>query len=59
MALLATASAGLLRAGAGVPSDNDMAAYLLVYFKDEDHSLHFALSLFENPQGLAKRANMR
>jgi hypothetical protein len=28
----------------GVPSDKDMAAYLLVYFKDEDHSLHFALS---------------
>lgn len=44
MVLLAAASAGLLRAGDGVPSDKDMAAYLLVYFKDEDHSLHFALS---------------
>ena len=27
-----------------VPTDNDMAAYLLVYFLDSDHSLHFALS---------------
>jgi len=28
----------------GAPSDKDMAAYLMVYHKDEDHSLHFALS---------------
>ncbi|NEU70086.1 glycoside hydrolase family 43 protein [Spirosoma agri] len=27
-----------------VPSEKDVAAYLLVYFKDEDHSLHMALS---------------
>jgi len=26
------------------PTDKDMAAYLLVYFKDQDHSLYFALS---------------
>ena len=27
-----------------VPTDKDLAAYLLVYFLDQDHSLHFALS---------------
>ncbi len=27
-----------------VPEEKDMAAYLLVYFKDSDHSLHMALS---------------
>jgi len=27
-----------------VPKEKDMAAYLMVYFKDADHSLHFALS---------------
>jgi predicted GH43/DUF377 family glycosyl hydrolase len=27
-----------------MPAEKDMAAYLLVYFKDQDHSLHFALS---------------
>ncbi len=27
-----------------VPSESDMKAYLLVYFKDSDHSLHMALS---------------
>lgn len=26
------------------PAEKDMAAYLLVYFKDDTHSLHFALS---------------
>lgn len=26
------------------PKEKDMAAYLMVYFKDADHSLHFALS---------------
>src|SRR6202000_1783898 len=29
---------------AGVPAEKDLAAYLLVYFLDKDHSLHFALS---------------
>ncbi len=29
---------------AALPTDKDMTAYLLVYFKDQDHSLHFALS---------------
>lgn len=29
---------------AKVPTDKDMTAYLLVYFLDSDHSLHFALS---------------
>lgn len=32
------------RARAGVPAEKDLGAYLLVYFKDEDHSVHFALS---------------
>ncbi len=27
-----------------VPAEKEMAAYLLVYFKDKDHSLYFALS---------------
>ncbi|MBW4888125.1 glycoside hydrolase family 43 protein [Mucilaginibacter sp. HMF5004] len=27
-----------------VPTEKDMGAYLMVYFKDADHSLHFALS---------------
>ncbi|MFD2744664.1 MULTISPECIES: glycoside hydrolase family 43 protein [Sphingobacterium] len=27
-----------------VPSESDMAAYLMVYFKDDTHSVHFALS---------------
>jgi hypothetical protein len=31
-------------AHAGVPVEKDLAAYLFVYFKDDDHSLHFALS---------------
>ena len=26
------------------PEDKDMAVYLMVYFKDESHSLYFALS---------------
>jgi len=29
---------------ATVPAEKDLAAYLLVYFVDQDHSLHFALS---------------
>jgi predicted GH43/DUF377 family glycosyl hydrolase len=29
---------------AKVPAEKDLAAYLLVYFLDRDHSLHFALS---------------
>jgi predicted GH43/DUF377 family glycosyl hydrolase len=36
--------AGSLCARAGVPAEKDLAAYLLVYFLDKDHSLHFALS---------------
>src|SRR6185437_2310062 len=39
--------AGLITAPstrAGVPVEKDLAAYLFVYFKDADHSLHFALS---------------
>lgn len=27
-----------------IPKEKDMAAYLMVYFKDADHSLHFAMS---------------
>ena len=27
-----------------MPAESDLAAYLLVYFKDQDHSLYFALS---------------
>jgi hypothetical protein len=33
-----------LASGAGVPAEKDLAAYLLVYFKDDTHSLYFALS---------------
>ena len=29
---------------AKAPAEKDLAAYLLVYFKDQDHSLYFALS---------------
>ncbi len=29
---------------AKTPTEKDLAAYLLVYFKDQDHSLYFALS---------------
>lgn len=29
---------------AGIPSEKDMAAYLMVYFKDDTHSLYMALS---------------
>ena len=29
---------------AQVPAEKDLAAYLLVYFLDQDHGLHFALS---------------
>ncbi len=32
------------RVGAMAPAEDDLAAYLLVYFKDETHSIHFALS---------------
>src|ERR1035438_10549790 len=48
LALLAGAI--LLSAGcatpqkAKLPAEKDLAAYLLVYFLDQDHSLHFALS---------------
>lgn len=28
----------------GIPSEKDMAAYLMVYFKDDTHSLYMALS---------------
>ena len=31
-------------ARAGVPAEKDLSAYLFVFFKDDDHSLHFALS---------------
>jgi hypothetical protein len=31
-------------ATAGVPRESELGAYLLVYFHDEDHSLHMALS---------------
>src|SRR5690348_17290264 len=47
IALVVTAAvlfAGLLCARAGVPAEKDLSAYLLVYFLDKDHSLHFALS---------------
>jgi hypothetical protein len=34
----------LPRLAVPTPTEKDMAAYLFVYFKDEDHSLHMALS---------------
>ena len=43
-AMLLMASVGPLSAAPKVPSEKDMAAYLLVYFKDETHSIHLALS---------------
>lgn len=33
-----------MKAQAAVPTEKDMAAYLMVYFSDSDHSLHMALS---------------
>lgn len=32
------------RAASTTPSESEMAAYLLVYFKDDTHGIHFALS---------------
>jgi hypothetical protein len=43
-ALVIIAIAASLCARAGVPAEKDLGAYLLVYFLDKDHSLHFALS---------------
>lgn len=45
--LLAVASFSLLSTGcatARVPAESAMSAYLLVYFRDDTHSLHMALS---------------
>jgi predicted GH43/DUF377 family glycosyl hydrolase len=42
--LLALSLASTLVASAGVPAESELGAYLLVYFHDEDHSLHMALS---------------
>lgn len=42
IATLILASAGMLHAAA--PQEKDMAAYLLVYHKDDTHSLHMAIS---------------
>src|SRR4051812_15934131 len=42
--IMAALITGGPRVRAGVPTDKDLAAYLFVYFKDDDHSLHFALS---------------
>lgn len=35
---------GALLAEAKIPQEKDMSAYLMVYFSDSDHSLHFATS---------------
>ena len=35
---------GITRGKAGLPAEKDRSAYLLAYFKDETHSLHFAVS---------------
>ena len=42
IAVVASIVGGL--AQTGVPSEKDLAAYLMVYFSDSDHSLHMALS---------------
>jgi len=41
---LLTAASVLGAYGAEVPDEKDMSAYLMVYFLDSDHSLHFAVS---------------
>lgn len=38
-----------------VPYEKDTGAYLLVYFKDNTHSLHFALS----PDGIYRKVAMK
>jgi len=44
LSLLALSLASALMASARVPADSELGAYLLVYFHDETHSLHMALS---------------
>lgn len=36
--------AGVAQTKIKIPQEKDMAAYLMVYFKDADHSLHYAVS---------------
>ncbi|WP_372775561.1 glycoside hydrolase family 43 protein [Mangrovibacterium sp.] len=44
IALLFTVTSCLQPTKTKVPSEEEMKAYLMVYFKDSDHSLHMALS---------------
>lgn len=37
-------AASPLSAATALPSEKDMKAYLLVFFSDADHSVHFAVS---------------
>lgn len=42
--ILKVAALATILPAAAAPSESDMAAYLMVYFSDSDHSLHMALS---------------
>lgn len=42
--LLLVATGTFAQSKLKVPKEKDMGAYLMVFFKDDDHSLHFALS---------------
>ncbi len=44
LAICGFLSASFCMAGNNVPQEKDMSAYLLTYFTDADHSLHFAIS---------------
>ncbi len=44
MAFASLIPASAINSDAKSPSEADMSAYLMVYFSDSDHSLHFALS---------------
>ncbi len=44
LVLLSSACSGHANSRPSVPGEADMQAYLLVYFQDNTHSLHFALS---------------
>lgn len=44
LVVLSSACAGRANSRPSLPDEEDMQAYLLVYFRDNTHSLHFALS---------------
>ncbi len=44
LTIAAATCASTLSAANPAPSEKDMAAYLMVYFSDSDHSVHFAIS---------------